>query len=177
VPESASTPQFWMVGSSPGSANFAGKLGLPYVYAHTIVPGLAPEALAAYRNAFRPSVHLSEPYGAVAAVVVLADTDERAHSLADAFVLGQIIMRTSDPDTVLPTEADAAAHRFTPAEEHFRRERIDPQLIGSRSTVAAKLEKLLTDSGANEFFALSQIPNHDARIRSYELLAKIAAGL
>ncbi|MFD1049510.1 alkanal monooxygenase, partial [Kibdelosporangium lantanae] len=72
---------------------------------------------------------------------------------------------------------DAIAHRFTSAEEHFRRERIDPQLVGSLSTVAPKLDKLLTDSGADEFFALSQIPDHEARIRSYELLAKIAAAL
>jgi luciferase family oxidoreductase group 1 len=177
VPEPESSPQFWMVGSSPGSASFAGMLGLPYVYAHTIVPGLASKALAAYREAFRPSVHLSEPYGAVAAVVVLSDSDERAHSLADAFVLGQILMRTTDPDTLLPTEAEAVAHQFTAAEENFRRERIDPQLVGTLDTVAPKLEQLLTESAADEFFALTQVPDHEARIRSYELLAKIAASL
>ncbi|WP_250282469.1 MULTISPECIES: LLM class flavin-dependent oxidoreductase [unclassified Frankia] len=174
VPEPAVAPEFWLVGSSPSSAAFAGACGLPYVYAHTIVPGFAPVALAAYRKAFRPSVHLDSPYGAVAAVVLLADSDERAHSFADAFVLGQIRMRTGDPDTLLPTEQDAREHSFTPQEELFRRERIDPQFVGSPSSVTARLAALLRESGAQEFFALSQIPDHGARIRSYELLAKAA---
>ncbi|CAJ62737.1 MULTISPECIES: LLM class flavin-dependent oxidoreductase [Frankia] len=177
VPEPAVPPEFWLVGSSPSSAAFAGARGLPYVFAHTIVPGLAPVALDAYRKAFRPSVHLEHPRGAVSAIVVLADSDDRAHSLADAFVLGQIILRTTDPDTLLPTEEETRRHHFSSAEESFRRERIDPQLVGSLATVAPRFEALVRESGADEFFALSQIPGLEQRIRSYELLAKAAAAL
>jgi luciferase family oxidoreductase group 1 len=177
VPEPATPPEFWMVGSSAGSAAYAGKKGIPYVYAHTIVPGGAPAALETYRAAFRPSVHLDRPRAGVAAVVVLADTDERAHTLADAFVLGQILMRTTDPDVLLPTEQDAVAHRFTPEQEAFRRQRIDPQLVGSLAGVTPRLAALVRDSGADEFFALSQIPDHAARVRSYELLAKAVASI
>ncbi|EFC85243.1 LLM class flavin-dependent oxidoreductase [Parafrankia sp. EUN1f] len=177
IPEPAVAPEFWLVGSSPSSATFAGSRGLPYVYAHAIVPGLAPVALDAYRRAFRPSVHLEHPRGAVAAIVVLADTDERAHSLADAFVLGQLLMRTTDPETLLPTEEEARRYRFGEVEESFRRDRIDPQLVGSLATVAPRFEALVRESRADEFFALSQIPGLNNRIRSYELLAKAAASL
>ncbi|WP_236792311.1 MsnO8 family LLM class oxidoreductase [Amycolatopsis sp. GM8] len=177
VPEPASAPHFWMVGSSTGSAAYAGRHGLPYVYAHSIVPGPAPAALAAYRDAFEPSSHLSEPYAGVAAVVVLADTDEQARAQAEPFVLGQILMRTVDHDTVLPTEQETAAHRYTAEEELFRRGRLDPQFIGSPATVAPGLQSLLAETGADELFALTQVPSHDARIRSYELLAKVIASM
>ncbi|GLZ40817.1 LLM class flavin-dependent oxidoreductase [Actinokineospora sp. NBRC 105648] len=177
VPEPVTPPEFWMVGSSVGSAAFAGSLGLPYVYAHAIVPGPAAQALAAYRGAFRPSRWLAEPYAGVAAIIVAADSDARAQRLADAFVLGQIRMRTVDPATLLPTEEEAAAHRFTPQEDQFRRGRIDPQFVGSPATIGPRLRDLLRDTRADELFALTQVPDHDARVRSYELLAKVTASL
>lgn len=177
VPEPAVAPQFWLVGSSPGSAEFAGSLGLPYVYAHAIVPGRAPQALDAYRRAFRPSSQLARPHACVSAIVVIADTDEQAARLANPFVLGQIRMRTVDPNTVLPSDAETAAHQYTAEEEAFRRDRLDPQLIGSPQTVGPKLNELVSSCGADELFALTQIPDHNARIRSYELLSKLAAAL
>jgi luciferase family oxidoreductase group 1 len=177
VPEPSTPPRLWLVGSSASSAVTAGRLGLPYVYAHAIVPGGAPEALAAYREAFRPSPHLERPHGGVAAIVVAADTDERAHRLANAFVLGQIRMRTVDPDIVLPTEQDAADHRFEAAEEAFLRQRVDPQFVGTLETITPRLAALLDDTDADELFALTQVPDHEARVRSYELLAKVVSSL
>ncbi|ROO85592.1 luciferase family oxidoreductase group 1 [Actinocorallia herbida] len=177
VPEPETPPRLWLVGSSASSAVTAGRLGLPYVYAHAIVPGGEDEALAAYRAAFAPSADLAEPYAGVAAIVVAADDDARAHRLARAFVLGQIRMRTTDPDTLLPTEAEAAAHRFTPAEEEFARQRVDPQFIGSPTALAPRLSDLVSRTRPDELFALTQVPDHTARIRSYELLAELNASL
>lgn len=110
-------------------------------------------------------------------IVVAADTDERAHRLAASFVFGQILMRTVDPGTVLPTEEETAAHAFTPQEERFLRERIDPQFVGSPDRIAPRLAELLRQTRADELFVLTQVPDHGARIRSYELLAKIVSSL
>ncbi|MEU8379568.1 LLM class flavin-dependent oxidoreductase [Streptosporangium sp. NPDC048865] len=177
IPEPATPPELWMVGSSAGSAAYAGRAGLPYVYAHAIVGGGAPEALDAYRRAFRPSPQLPEPHACVAVIVVAADTDERAYRLASSFVFGQILMRTVDPGTVLPTEAETAAHTFTPQEERFLRDRIGPQFVGSPDRIAPRLAGLLEQTRADELFVLTQVPDHAARIRSYELLAKIVSSL
>ncbi|MFJ5925163.1 LLM class flavin-dependent oxidoreductase [Kitasatospora sp. NPDC092948] len=173
VPEPAVPPRFWLVGSSVGSAVYAAHQGLPYVYAHAIVGGGAPEALLAYREAFRPTPSQPEPHAGLAVIAVVADSDSRAESLASAFVLGQIMMRTADPHTVLPTEADAAAHRFSPAEQVFLRQRIDPQFVGSVKRIGPRLRELVRQTRADELFALTQVPDHEARIRSYELLAKL----
>ncbi|MEV4096355.1 LLM class flavin-dependent oxidoreductase [Streptosporangium saharense] len=177
IPEPTTPPEIWLVGSSAGSAANAGRLGLPYVYAHAIVGGGAPEALEAYRRAFRPSPALAEPYACVAVIAVVNDDDERADRLAASFVYGQILMRTVDPATVLPTEAETAAHRFTSAEARFLRDRIDPQFVGSPERVTPRLGAFLRDTRPDELFVLTQVPDHGARIRSYELVADIVASL
>ncbi|MCX4751620.1 LLM class flavin-dependent oxidoreductase [Kitasatospora sp. NBC_01287] len=172
VPEPEVAPRLWLVGSSADSARYAGRHGLPYVYAHAIVGGGAPEALHAYRAAFRPTAEQPEPHAGVAVIAVVSDTDERAHRLANAFVLGQIRMRTTDPNTVLPTEEEAAAHPFSPAERAFLHERIAPQFVGSPQAVGPRLRELLQQTRADELFVLTQVPDHEARVRSYELLTK-----
>ncbi|MFI0479616.1 MsnO8 family LLM class oxidoreductase [Actinomadura sp. 9N215] len=177
VPEPARPPEFWLVGSSAGSAAFAAGLGLPYVYAHSIVGGGAAEALEVYRREFRPSAHRSEPHGCVAVIVVAADADDRAQSLARSFVYGQILMRTTDPQTVLPTAEETAAHTFTAAEERFLRERIEPQFVGTPDRIAPALGALVEATRADELFVLTQVPDHEARVRSYELTAKIVSSL
>ncbi|WP_151772618.1 LLM class flavin-dependent oxidoreductase [Streptomyces abyssomicinicus] len=170
VPTPEGRPPFWLVGSSPQSAAFAGARGLPYVYAHQIRPGAGAASLEAYRAAFRPSVQLDRPYAAIAATVVAAEDDERAEYLGRAFVLGQIVMRTSDWFTLLPTAEEAARHRYGPAEETFVRERLDPQLVGGPDTVRRRLAALVEETGADEVMALSMISGHSERVRSYELL-------
>ncbi|MGP4051036.1 LLM class flavin-dependent oxidoreductase [Streptomyces sp. 2A115] len=177
VPEPGTPPRFWLVGSSVSSAVQAGRAGLPYVYAHAIVGGGAPEALHAYREAFRATAGQPDPHACVAVIAVVADNDERAHRLANAFVYGQILMRTVDPDGVLPTEEETAARPFAPAEEAFLRSRIDPQFVGSPERIAPRLSELVARTRADELFVLTQVPDHEARIRSYELVAKIATSL
>ncbi|MFE5513651.1 LLM class flavin-dependent oxidoreductase [Streptomyces sp. NPDC056529] len=177
VPEPEVPPRFWLVGSSIGSAVHAGRAGLPYVYAHAIVGGGAPQALDAYREAFRPAPGLSAPHACVAVIAVASDSDARAHRLAEAFVHGQILMRTVDPESVLPTEEEAAAHTHTSAERDFLRSRIDPQFVGAPDRIAPRLADFVARTRADELFVLTQVPDHEARIRSYELVAKIAASL
>ncbi|MFD7549525.1 LLM class flavin-dependent oxidoreductase [Streptomyces sp. NPDC059816] len=177
VPEPETPPRFWLVGSSVNSAVHAGRASLPYVYAHAIVGGGAPEALHAYRQAFRSTPAQPEPHASVAVIAVAADSDDRAARLAEAFVYGQILMRTVDPEGVLPTEEETAAHRFTPTERQFLRSRIDPQFVGSPDRIAPRLADLVARTRADELFVLTQVPDHEARIRSYEHLAKIASSL
>ncbi|MEY6564079.1 hypothetical protein AB8B12_03760 [Streptomyces sp. PGLac3x] len=85
-------------------------------------------------------------------------------------MLGQIVMRTSDWFTLLPSADEAARHSFGPAEEAFLRERIDAQLVGGPERVRGRLAALVEETGADEVMALSMIGDHGVRLRSYELL-------
>ena len=164
----------WLLGSSPGSAVLAGQLGLPYAFAHQINPGATAAALAAYREAFRPSEHLDRPYAILSAVVVAGESDEHAAKLIAPYVLGQIRLRTTGSLDPFPTAADEERHRYTAPERAFVEDRIATQIVGGPATVRARLADLTAVTGADEVMALTIVPDQADRVRSYALLAEAA---
>lgn len=173
VPQADTRTPVYLLGTSTSSARFAGSLGLPYAYAHQINPDGTVAALEAYRNAFEPSAWLERPYTIVAPTVIVADSDERARWLARGFAAGQLLIRTEDRFTLFPTAEEAGRRSFAPEGERFIRERLDPQIIGGPGTVRDRLADLVKHSGADELMALTMVSDHEARVRSYELLAEL----
>ncbi|MBL7498940.1 MsnO8 family LLM class oxidoreductase [Frankia sp. CNm7] len=172
-PRAAASPEIVIVGNSESSAEFAGRAGLPYIYAELFRPGLAAPTLALYRKAFHPTPDRPAPVAGVAVGAVLADTDEEALRLARAFVLGQLIMRTADPHTLLPTADEAASIGLTAAQEAFVAEKLAPTYVGSPATVEPRFTELVESSRAEELLVISPIPGLDHRTHSYELLASL----
>ena len=78
TPALDSCPEIVLLGSSGFSAQLAGMLGLRYAFAHHFDVGTAISMLDAvelYRESFRPSAVLDEPYMIVTAGVLAAETD------------------------------------------------------------------------------------------------------
>lgn len=177
VPAFEHRPKVWVLGSSPASGRLAGELGLPYAYAHQIRPQQTAAALAAYRDSFRPSPDLAEPYSLVSALVVAADDDAEAERLAGPMGLTYVLHRKGVPvGDPLPTQDEADLYSYSPQERALLDDYLGPQLVGGPATLAKKIAEFLTETGANELMALTGIPDHAARIHSYELLAEVAAG-
>ena len=61
TPFARSVPTIWLLGSSDYSARLAAEKGMPYVFAHHFSGSGTAEALALYRDSFRPSPELAEP--------------------------------------------------------------------------------------------------------------------
>jgi luciferase family oxidoreductase group 1 len=172
VPTADAMPQIWLLGSSGFSAQLAGMLGLPFSFAHHFSAANTEPALALYRQHFRPSRWLDEPFAMVAVNVTCADSDDAAERLARPGWLSFLALRTGRP-IPLPTPEQAADHGFSGVEEAFVAERRTGQAIGAPDTVQAQLTELIGRTGADELMATSQIYDLEARIRSYELLAKL----
>jgi luciferase family oxidoreductase group 1 len=172
VPTADTMPQIWLLGSSGFSAQLAGMLGLPFSFAHHFSAASTEPALALYRQHFRPSQWLDEPYAMVAVNVTCADSDDAAERLARPGWLAFLALRSGRP-IPLPTVDQAADHVFSAVEEAFVAQRRIGQAIGSPETVQVQLTELIGRTGANELMATSQIYDLDARVRSYELLAKL----
>ena len=84
-PQSQTSPQVWMLGSSDYGAQLAAHLGLPYAFAYFITDGQgADEALQIYRESFRPSAALAKPAAALCVWALAADTDEEALRLFES---------------------------------------------------------------------------------------------
>jgi luciferase family oxidoreductase group 1 len=78
IPHAAQPPQIYVLGSSVYGAQLAARLGLPYAFASHFAPDAMDEALTAYREGFRPSGGLSQPYAMLAVNVLAADDTETA---------------------------------------------------------------------------------------------------
>jgi len=173
VPTADTMPQIWLLGSSGFSAQLAGLLGLPFSFAHHFSAANTEPALALYRQNFRPSQWLDAPYAMVAVNVTCADTDEAAERLARPGWLSLLALRSGRP-IALPSAEEAAAHSFSELELAFVEERKIGQAIGSPETVQRELRALLARTEANELMITNQIYDIGDRVRSYELVSKLA---
>jgi luciferase family oxidoreductase group 1 len=175
VPAAGNAPAVWLLGSSGYSAQVAGLLGLPFAFAHHFSAENTLPALALYRERFRPSAVLDQPYALVAASVLVADTDERARQLALPGALQFLRLRRGDPGQV-PTVEEAERYPYTPLERRFVDDRLAAQIVGAPATVLDGLRELVSRTAADELMVVTTTHDGADRLRSYELLAAAVAG-
>jgi alkanesulfonate monooxygenase SsuD/methylene tetrahydromethanopterin reductase-like flavin-dependent oxidoreductase (luciferase family) len=173
VPGEGADVQVWILGSSGGqSAQVAGERGLPFAANYHVSPSSVLEAVEAYREAFKPSDALAEPYVIVSADAVVAETEVRARELAKGYGLWVRSIRTGAGAMPYPTAGEADAHVWTDADRELVKDRIDTQFTGSPEQVAGRLRVLRRVTGADELLITTITHDHDDRVRSYELLAE-----
>ncbi|WP_344867417.1 LLM class flavin-dependent oxidoreductase [Amycolatopsis ultiminotia] len=165
-------PPVWLLGSSGFSAQLAGRLGLPFSFAHHFAAENTLPAVQLYRENFRPSETLSEPYVMLGVSVVAAETDERAQFLAGPSGLTFLSLRRGRP-IALPTPEEAAEYPYTDTDRAFLEQRFGSGIMGSPETVRKGLEQLLTDTDANELMVTTMVHGHEDRVRSYEIVADL----
>jgi luciferase family oxidoreductase group 1 len=161
----------YVLGSSTDSAYLAAAMGLPYAFASHFAPAQLLPALEIYRQNFRPSKALAQPYVITCVNVIAADTDERAAWLSTSlqqFMLGVI---TGRPAPLQPPVDDMAA-LWGPAEQHAVQQMLGYSFIGSPATIQEDLQEFLAQTQADEVMAVSNIFDQEARVHSYQLLAE-----
>ena len=160
----------WILGSSLFGAQLAAMLGLPYAFASHFAPQQMAEAIKVYRESFRPSEQLSEPYVMLGFNVFAAETDEQAELLASSVQQAFVALRTGNPGRLKPP-----AEGYLQSLPYPQRALLDQLLscsaVGSPATVKAAVEHFVERTGADELMVTSQIFDHQARLRSYEILA------
>ncbi|MGP3962392.1 LLM class flavin-dependent oxidoreductase [Nonomuraea sp. 3N208] len=172
IPGDGANVQVWILGSSGGqSAQVAGERGLPFAANYHVSPSSVLEAVEAYREAFKPSDALAEPYVIVSADAVVAESEARAHELAKGYGLWVRSIRTGAGAMPYPTPEQADAHVWTDADRELVKDRLDTQFVGSPEQVAGRLRVLRRVTGADELLVTTITHDHEDRVRSYELLA------
>jgi alkanesulfonate monooxygenase SsuD/methylene tetrahydromethanopterin reductase-like flavin-dependent oxidoreductase (luciferase family) len=172
VPGEGAGVQVWILGSSGGeSAQVAGARGLRFAANYHVSPATVLEAADGYRAAFKPSAELPEPYVAVSADAVVAETEAAARELAAGYGLWVHSIRSGAGAIPFPDPATARAHRWTDEERALVSDRVDTQFVGTPAQVADQLERLRDATGADELIVTTITHRHADRVRSYELLA------
>lgn len=159
----------WLLGSSTYSAQLAAYLGLPFAFASHFAPAQLQAALHLYRENFRPSEYLQEPYAAACVNVIAADTNEQAERLATSFfqLATNIVRGTSRP---LQPPVDSMDGLWSELEEESVRMMMAYAFIGSAAKVRKQVEQFAQATQVDELLVVSHIYDHTARLRSYELL-------
>lgn len=173
TPESATHPRIWMLGSSLYGAELAGKLGLPYSYAHHFAMAGDPRAAADhYRAHFAPSSTLERPYFMVSAAVVTAATPAEAVRLALPAKVMKYQLRAGRLGKILsPDEAQAFADRVVDREVFDAM--VGMQYAGPAEAVLSGLDQLADDTGADEVMLAGTIHDPADRVRTLRELAAL----
>ncbi len=164
----------YILGSSLFGAQLAAALGLPYAFASHFAPQMMMEAIEVYRHRFEPSEQLDEPYVMLGFNVFAADSDEEAELLATSVQQAFVALRTGEP-TQLPPPVPGFADTLPLQARAILKSVLSCSAIGSPETVRAKIDEFVKRTKADELIVTSQIYDHKARLRSYELLAEAMA--
>ena len=170
VPGAGLNVPIWILGSSLYGAQLAAALGLPYAFASHFAPAQIMQAIDLYRSTFKPSAHLDKPYLMLGFNVFAADTDEEAHLLATSAQHAFVNLRSGKPKP-LPPPVAGYLNRIDPREQALLEQILSCSAIGSRDTVKSALKAFIEQTGADELMITSQIFDHAARLRSYEITA------
>jgi luciferase family oxidoreductase group 1 len=163
----------WLLGSSDFSARLAGELGLPFAFASHFAPDYILPALELYRSHFRPSEALNAPYAMIGVSAVAAETDEEARKLATSQQQQFLNLIRGRPGKLKPP-VDNMDELWTQHEKAIVLKQQRYSVVGSRDTVRERLQAILAETGADEIIASGQIYDHEARLRSYQILAEAA---
>ena len=170
-PMGETRPEIWILGSSDFGAQVAAWFGLPFCFAHFITEGRgADQAMALYREGFRPSAAHPVPHGGLCVWAVTAETQAEAERL----FLSRAVSRMNRDKGIyaaLPSPEEAAAQIVTEG-DRARVDRIRSRAIfGTPDVVGAKLRALAAEHQVDEIAVLSTVHDPEARRRSYALLA------
>jgi alkanesulfonate monooxygenase SsuD/methylene tetrahydromethanopterin reductase-like flavin-dependent oxidoreductase (luciferase family) len=145
-------PELWLLGSSHQSAIWARELGLSYAFADFINPEGA------------------DPADIVCVSAICAETDEEAERLASSGRMAFAMLRMGRPIRVPPVDQ---ALRFLQTREPPTGRRA---ILGSPATVKKGLEDVARSYDADEVMVVTITHDHEARRRSYELIAEAMIG-
>ena len=175
VPGAGVDVPIWILGSSLYGAQLAAELGLPYAFASHFAPAALHQALEHYRSRFKPSDRLDRPHVMLGVNVFAAETDAEGRRLFTSLQQAFVNLRRGHPGR-LPPPDEGFLERLPPGDRHMVDEVLSVSAVGSPDTVRQRLEEIVDRTGADELMLTSQIYDHGARLRSFELAAGAPAG-
>lgn len=175
IPGAGTQVPVWILGSSLYGAQLAAWLGLPYAFASHFAPQALAEALHVYRSSFQPSAWLARPHAMIGVGLCAAESDAEAAFLRSSQILAFARLRMGRPGR-LP----APVEDLSEVSDGMRAEveqALSCSAVGSRASVARRLEALVAEFQPDEILVTGMIHDHAARLRSFEIGAEVLAGI
>jgi luciferase family oxidoreductase group 1 len=174
IPGAGTQVPVWILGSSLYGAQLAAYLGLPYAFASHFAPDLLEQALDVYRDTYRPSAQWPEPHTMVGVNVIAADSDADGARLLTSLQQRFLGMRRGVRGP-LPRPVESMNGLWSDDERAGVQRMLAATASGGPEKVRRELQAIIERTGANELIVAGAIHDHAARLRSYEIVASLAA--
>jgi luciferase family oxidoreductase group 1 len=177
IPGEGQSIPIWLLGSSGFSAQLAGQLGLPFAFASHFAPDYLLPALQLYRSNFKPSEVLDKPYVMVGVNAIAADSEKEAKRLSTSQQQTFLNLIRGRLGHLLPPPVDSMDEIWSPQEEAAIRKQFSYSVVGDKDQISNKLQSIVDETRADELIIASHVFDHQARLRSYEIIAGITPEL
>ena len=174
IPGQGSNVPITLLGSSGFSAQLAAMLGLPFAFAAHFAPDYLYTAAQMYRDRFQPSATLRQPHLMVGVPVIAAETDAAARHLFTTPQQRFLQLIRNRPVELLPP-VDSMEPLWQEWERATVEAKLGAAIVGSDATVKAGMQKLIQETGADELIVVTDTFDPEARLQSYERVARIAS--
>jgi alkanesulfonate monooxygenase SsuD/methylene tetrahydromethanopterin reductase-like flavin-dependent oxidoreductase (luciferase family) len=104
--------------------------------------------------------------------VICAESDEAAERLATSSELAMVWFRQGIRDRSLPSVEEALAYEYDDVEQALRAGPASPLIVRGQAHVRDRLAQLIDATHADEVMVLTHVHDHEARRRSYTLVAE-----
>ncbi|RCX09177.1 luciferase family oxidoreductase group 1 [Extensimonas vulgaris] len=172
TPGAGTNVPIWLLGSSLFSAQLAAERGLPYAFASHFAPRLLHEAIALYRQQFRPSAVLAKPYVMIGVPLIAAPTDAEAEYLASSMYQRVLGILRGERLRLQPPQENFMA-RLHPQERAAIQDFLAAAVIGSPETIRRGFAQLAQSTQADEFILTCDIYDPALRLRSLDIAAQV----
>jgi luciferase family oxidoreductase group 1 len=174
IPGQGSNVPITLLGSSGFSAQLAAMLGLSFAFAAHFAPEYLYTAAQMYRDRFQPSATLRQPHLIVGVPVIAAETDAIARRLFTTPQQRFLQLIRNRPVELLPP-VDSMEPLWQEWERATVESKLGAAIVGSDATVKAGMEKLIRETGADELIVVTDTFDPEARLQSYERVARTAS--
>jgi luciferase family oxidoreductase group 1 len=171
-PQGETAPEIWILGSSAYGAQVAAHFGLPYAFAWFFTDGQGGEqALALYRDTYKPSERFPEPRSSICVWALAAETHEEAQYHFSSRARWQLY-RDRGLHLTFETPADAMAAAYNEREEVRIAELRRTTFVGTGPEVVERTRELADRLGVDEVAIVTWSHSNEARRTSYTEIAK-----
>lgn len=162
----------YILGSSVNSAYVAAEFGLPYSFAAHFAKQDTAEALAIYRDRFKPSVYLDEPYVILGVLGCAAEDDKEARRLYTA-AQSQLLHAARGKKGYSPKPDKNLFDKITSAEKLLIDTKMGLGLIGDAASVDDTYQQLMADYQPDELIIVSYLPKIEQLETSYRIIKQV----
>lgn len=171
-PEVTTSPEMWMLGSSGGSAELAGQVGMNLALARFISPDhCSPEIFDIYEKSWISSQHNGRPNRMLAIGAFCADTQEESELLASTAVYRKIMAGSNKPDSLLaPERIQDIRKKFSVSQEAEYQHILSGYTVGTPEYCKNEIDELAKHFKVDEIAIVTVTHDFMARQKSYSLI-------